>query len=115
MKLRYAGIFLVILHLVNTALAYPDEYSKNVEVINNTSYTLLFFYTSSADAIDWEQEILVRGRLEPGQEIVVNIEDGTTHCIYDLKAVFRGVDKPVYRYHVDVCRIASWTINDSKQ
>jgi hypothetical protein len=115
MKLRYAGTFLVILYLVYAALAYPDEHNKNVEVINNTSYTLLSFYTSSVDAIDWEQEILDRGRLEPGQEIVVNIDDGTTHCIYDLKAVFRGVDKPVYRYHVDVCRIGSWAINDSNR
>ena len=98
---RYVGIFLGILYLVYTALAYPDEYNKNVEVINSTSYTLLAFYTSCADAIDWEHELLDKGRLEPGQQIVVNIDDGTTHCIYDLKAVFRGVHKPAYRYHVD--------------
>jgi hypothetical protein len=84
-------------------------------VVNNTPYTMTYFYASNVDRQVWEEDVLGSHVLEPGQEVNVDIDDGTGYCRFDLKAVFDGIEAPVVRHNLDVCSTLSWTINDTEQ
>jgi hypothetical protein len=45
--------------------------------------------------------------LEPGQDTMINIDDGTGHCHYDFKAVFDDGDV-LERHDINVCEIGSY-------
>jgi hypothetical protein len=88
-----------------------DGYNRHVEIINKSHYTVRSFYASNVDSSVWEEDILGVGVLAPGYEVDVNINDGTGHCHYDLKAVFSN-GQQVIRRNVNVCSITSWTLYD---
>jgi hypothetical protein len=92
-------------------LKAQNSYNRHVEVINGSSYTLRSFYASNIDSPVWEEDILGVSVLAPGHEVNVDIDDGTGHCRYDLKAVFSN-GQQVIRRNVDVCRLRSWTLYD---
>jgi hypothetical protein len=92
--------------------ATPGEaLDRRVRVINNSSQTMMKFQASNRDSRSWEEDILGDDVLKPGQSVNININDGTGYCVFDFRATFRG-GATVVRRNVNVCKIASWTIND---
>jgi hypothetical protein len=84
---------------------------RHVVVYNRSSYTMQAFYASNINRGSWEEDILGRLVVPSGRRERINIDDGSGHCRYDLKAVFSGGVR-VVKYHVNVCAIGSWTIYD---
>lgn len=80
---------------------------RRVRIINETSHTMVRFYASNISRNDWEEDILGRSVLAPGESVVINIDDGTGYCQFDFKAVFDDGDELV-RKKVDVCKISSY-------
>jgi hypothetical protein len=78
------------------------------QLINNTSGTLLEFYTSPVDVDNWEFDLLADFDLEPGADATVNIGDGRTQCDYDLLFVFD--DGSQYTDTVDICQLSSYEL-----
>ena len=96
---------------LSTTGANADNEDRRVRIINNTSYTMQRFYASNVDTDDWEEDILGVDTLCPGRSLVVNIDDGTGHCMFDFKAVFNN-GRSLVRQGVNVCRITSYTYTD---
>ena len=96
---------------MTTTSANADNEDRRVRLINGTSYTMLRFYASNVDTDDWEEDILGNDVLRPGQSVMVNIDDGTGHCMFDFKAVFNN-GRSLVRQGVNVCRITSYTYTD---
>jgi hypothetical protein len=111
-RLRYL-VMATVMAMVLLAQMSPEAQAldRRVRVINNTSYTMTHFYASNITRRGWEEDILGDDVLISGSSLRVNIDDGTGHCRFDLKAVFANEAK-VIRNNVDVCRIGSWTIHD---
>ena len=53
-----------------------------------------------------------RTDLAAGASINANIDNGTTECSYDLKAVMADGQEHIQRA-VNVCAVSMWTIGDS--
>lgn len=106
-KIR-AGLALAIL-AATTALTpgMASAEDRRVRIINETNHTIVRFYASNVSATGWEEDILGRAVLAPGQSVVVNIDDGSGYCLYDFKAVFDDGDSLI-RQRVDVCKISSY-------
>ncbi len=83
---------------------------RHVTVVNNTDFTIVEFYASSVGQDTWEEDILGKDTLEPGQKVKINIDDGTGYCKYDLKAVFNDGDE-VVKKGMNVCEVGTFTIN----
>jgi hypothetical protein len=49
--------------------------------------------------------------LGSGEQIRINIDDGTGYCKYDLRAVFEG-DREAVQSDVNVCELGTFTFND---
>ncbi len=92
--------------------AGPSEaLDRRVKVINDSSRTMTKFQASNKSSKSWEEDILGDDILKPGQSVVVNINDGTGFCVFDLRATFKG-GATVVRRNINICKISSWTIND---
>jgi len=77
---------------------------RHVRIINETRHTMVHFYASNTAANTWEEDILGRSVLPAGQDVNINIDDGTGHCHFDFKAVFDDGDS-VVKHDIDVCKI----------
>jgi hypothetical protein len=110
-SLRYASI-LVPLCLIGASIAHAN--GKSVVVTNSTTYTMTEFYASDVDSSGWDTttNIISGQSVGPGQQITININDGTSECDYDLMAVLNGAAQHAYRYHVDTCGGPTWTIRN---
>ena len=91
--------------LLTAANASAED--RRVRIINETRFTIVKFYASNVSENDWEEDILGRDVLSPGQSVTVNVDDGTGYCLYDFKAVFDDGDELV-RKRIDVCKISSY-------
>jgi hypothetical protein len=61
----------------------------HVDVINRTSRTMVHFYVSNSGPRNWE-EVVGWQALEVGQSVRLNINDGNSACLFDLRAEFAG-------------------------
>ncbi|HEY5072226.1 MAG TPA: hypothetical protein VII63_09355 [Caulobacteraceae bacterium] len=84
-----------------------DGQNRHVKIINETSHTMVHFYASNVNTESWEEDILGRDVLRVGGDVVINIDDGTGHCLFDFKAVFDDGDALVRR-NVNVCRVTTY-------
>ena len=82
-----------------------------VQVSNNTQYTMTQFYASSSDATSWDtSNNLIAGQsLAPGQSMTITLGSADA-CTYDLMAVLYGASQYAYQYSVNPCQGQGWTI-----
>lgn len=93
------------------AAAVPAAASdRRVKIVNNTRYTIVHFYGSNTGADSWEEDILGRDVLRPGQSVRVNFDDGSGYCMFDFKAEFDDGDV-VVKKKVNVCSVGTFTFN----
>jgi len=86
-----------------------DYRNRHVTVIKATSKYMVKFQASNVDRPTWEENIFHGSRLAPGASADINIDDGTRHCYYDLRATFSD-GTTVERHNVNVCYVESWMI-----
>ena len=90
-----------------SSYAASDRQDRHVRIINETDHTMVRFYASNIAVDSWQEDILGDDVLKPGQDVNINIDDGTGHCKYDFKAVFDNGQSLVKR-NVNVCEITSY-------
>jgi hypothetical protein len=84
---------------------------RHVEVVNGTSFKITEFYASSVGTKTWEEDILGKDVISPGESWSINIDDGTGYCKYDFKAVFVDGDT-AEKDGVNVCEISKFTFTE---
>ncbi|MCK0209909.1 hypothetical protein MWN33_17905 [Starkeya koreensis] len=81
---------------------------RNVDIVNESGFTITSFYASAVDEDTWEEDMLDNDTLKDGETLEAEIDDGTDACIYDFKAVFSDGDVAIKR-KVNVCEIGTFT------
>lgn len=102
-RLPLAAASLVVL-LAGPALAKD----RNVDIVNDSGFTITSFYASAVDEDSWQEDMLANDTLKDGETLEAEIDDGTDACIYDFKAVFSDGDVAIKR-KVNVCEIGTFT------
>ncbi|MBC7825443.1 MAG: hypothetical protein H7126_16565 [Candidatus Parcubacteria bacterium] len=74
------------------ALSAQASEPATFTLVNSTNRPLLEFYASPPSSNNWEEDILGRGVLEPGESTEITINDGRSDCLYDLKGVLGAGD-----------------------
>jgi hypothetical protein len=101
-----------LVSVAGAASAAPDGKNRKVTVQNISTQTVRELYASPITATTWEEDLLGQRTLTAGQTISANIDNGTTECYYDLKAVLAN-GKAVEQRKVNVCAASKWVIGDS--
>ncbi len=84
-----------------------DGHNRRVRVHNQTGWTITRFYAADARTHSWVQYPLGAPAMDPGRSWVLNIDDGSGACLYDLKAEFANGQNLV-RPAVNVCVVADY-------
>jgi hypothetical protein len=93
------------------APAGADELDRHVIVMNASSQPLRELYASPVTSDNWEEDLLGTRVLGAGESISANIDNGTTECLFDMKAVMAD-DKEYIQQRVNVCEVSQWSIGD---
>lgn len=84
-------------------------------VYNETSETLMEFYTSPANEDSWGSDLLGSNVLGSGSSGTAIIADDSDQCVYDIQGVFMdddGVESVVEDFGIDLCDLGSYTFTD---
>ena len=81
-------------------------------LINNSSQSLHYFYTSPSNTAEWGGDLLGEtGTLESGAEGTVFIGDGSDQCLYDFRFE-TGEGALLEVPGIDICQLHSYTLTD---
>jgi hypothetical protein len=101
----------VLAAVLASTIALPAAaLDRRVTIVNDTNYTIMQFYGSNKGTDSWEEDILGRDVLRPGQSVRIDFDDGTGYCKFDFKAIFDDDDVLVAR-GINVCKIGTYTYN----
>ena len=79
------------------------------DLINNSGYTVVQFYTSPSNMGDWREDVLGAEVVAPGESGTVTVTDGSDQCVYDIRVVLD--DGNELTDTVNMCDMGSYTIN----
>ena len=88
-----------------------DKKDRTVTINNKTQMVMTEFYASQTNLNDWEEDILGEDALDAGESVDVEVDDGSTACVYDFKAVFKGGTSAV-KEGVNVCEISEFDFHE---
>jgi len=108
LKLFFAALLMSM--SVFTSAAAADDLDRRVRIVNETGYTIVRFFASHTDAQSWQEDILGSDVLPSGSTVVINFDDGTGYCVFDLRAEFDDGDV-LEKYDVNICEIGTFTYN----
>src|ERR1700693_2429038 len=97
--LKFMPPIVIVIALAAVPTAMADR-TKNITVINNTTYTMTELYASSRyHATDWSgcSNLLSGQSVPPGQSMTIPISDGTDYCHYDFMGVLYGAAQSSYQ------------------
>jgi hypothetical protein len=106
-RARAALVFAAAAAASLVSLTSAQAEDRHVRIINETEHTMVRFYASNTASKSWEEDILGDSVVKPGQDVMINIDDGTGHCKFDFKAVFDN-GQELIRQNVNVCEISSY-------
>lgn len=101
----------VAVALLVVSAVSAQAYDRRVVITNNTSTTMNEFYASNTGTNDWQEDIFGSKALPAGNEVTVNIDDGSGYCKFDFRAVFEDGAESVLE-GVNVCEVPSVTFNE---
>ena len=78
-----------ILYALQAATGPPaSALDQHIEFTNNTRMAIVEIYASPIGTGRWEQDLLGDDILPPASSVMINIDDETGYCRFDLKTVF---------------------------
>jgi hypothetical protein len=107
-KLTGGLVALALLAGAAPAAAQTVEFT----LINNSSQSLHYFYTTPSNENSWGEDLLGEdGTLESGYQGTVTIGDGSDQCLYDFRFE-TGEGALLEVAEVDICSLDSYTLTD---
>ena len=90
-KLMGMGMVVALGLLLLPSAALADK----IVIENNTGSTLTELYISNADTNSWEEDVLGRDSIGPGDS--VEVELGRNYMTYDIMAKFSNGEEHIYQ------------------
>ena len=106
---KSAALAAVLSGVALVGQANADAYDRRVVLVNNSSQALTRFYASNVGTDNWQEDVLGRYALRPGQQVRINLNDGTGYCRFDFKTVAAS-GEVIVRRNVNVCEVTTYTI-----
>jgi len=106
------GLFAsVTIFALGAQLAFADP--RDFTLVNGSPVTLTHVYVSPSDTSDWEEDVMGRDVLNPGEsvDIVFPASDSNVgKCLYDIKVLARD-GREGFLYKVDLCTTTTVTFS----
>jgi hypothetical protein len=87
-----------------------DGNDRRVLIENRSGQTIVYVRGSPSTEPSFGADRIPDRVLGNGQRTVVNFDNGTSACVWDLRATFAD-GRHIDRMNVNVCRVSRWTVN----
>ena len=111
MQLCFRPVLAAAVGAVCLAAVSAHAENRDVTVTNATSVAMIEFYASNTGTNAWEEDILGVDVLEPGEAVLVTVDDGTGACMFDFRATFSDGTEAT-KGSVNVCEITDFDFTD---
>lgn len=91
---------LAIASLIMTGTALAND--RRVIVHNQSDDVVVQLFGSNVGTDDWEEDVLGRGVIYPWDDVLVDFDDGSGYCKFDIRAVFDDGTEVLY-WDFNVC------------
>jgi hypothetical protein len=109
MSTKYAFALAIVAALVSTQANAAD---RRIVIRNQGGQTIYHIYGSNTSETRYGPDRLgEEGVILDGDEEIVDFNDGTSACYFDLKAVFKN-GRTVYGKHINVCDALMWVFSE---
>ena len=108
-------VVLLIAVFALSALAAHAQSGENrvVRVVNEASSPIYHLYVSNVDENNWGPDQLgLFESIDNDHYRTFNMDDGSGHCLFDIKAVLRDGRYAITR-RLNVCTQDSWTVYEN--
>ncbi len=102
-------LFLAFAFMMSISAVQAQD--RRIRLINESRLTIEEFHASNVNRRGWEEDILGRRVLKPGQSMVINLNDGSGQCNFDFLTVMSNGRK-IEKRGVNVCRLETYRITD---
>ena len=92
------------------AIDFAQAADRRVRIFNDTHLLMKEFNATPSENEGWGKNFFRRNGLYPNTDVLLDLDDGSNECLFDLRAVFEGGDV-VTRHQYNVCGRASWRIS----
>ena len=106
---KSAALAAVLSGVALVGQANADAYDRRIVLVNHSSQTIARFYASNVGADNWQEDILGRSTVRPGQQVRINLNDGSGYCRFDFRTVAASGEVLVRR-NVNVCEVTTYTL-----
>lgn len=83
---------------------------RNVNIHNNTGYTIYRFYSTNSGATKWGNDVMGNSTLPNGNYMHLNFDNKYNYCKFDFRIEFQDGSSHEERA-VDVCTVGDFTFN----
>lgn len=105
MKFARRAVLGAVVAIAAAGAAIAQDYDRRVMVHNNTGVTLTHLYSTNSGQADWGGDILGSSVIGDGEAVMVDFDDGTDACLYDVRARFADGDV-VEQRQINVCQVS---------
>jgi hypothetical protein len=96
---------------VQTATGPPAAaLDRHIQITNNTRMTIIEIYVAPVGTGLWQNDLLGDGILLPANSALVNVDDRTGYCRFDLKIIYDD-GTGIIRHDVNICRMEGYAIS----
>jgi hypothetical protein len=106
-----AALISIVIGATQPASAGTFGNDYRVRVVNNSSESIYYIYATNRDSGRWDVDLLGSSTIPPGNSRIINLDDYSGYCMYDLKAV-SAYGAEWVRWNVNVCSLGTWTLWD---
>lgn len=93
-----------------TSVVMAEAVDRNVNIHNNTGYTIYRFYSTNAGASKWGNDVMGSSTLADGNYMQLNFDNQYDYCKFDFRIEFEDGTSAEER-GVDVCTVGDFTWN----
>ena len=108
MKFARRAVLGAVVAIAVAGTATASVQDRRVRVHNDTGVTLTHLYSTSSGQADWGGDILGSDVIGAGQSIIVDFDDGSGACIFEIRARFADGDV-LEEYRINVCQVSDLT------
>lgn len=83
---------------------------RNVNIHNNTGYTIYRFYSTNSGASKWGNDVMGSSTLPDGTYMHLNFDNRYNYCQFDFRIEFEDGSSHEER-NIDVCTVGDFTFN----
>jgi hypothetical protein len=100
-----------ILCAAQTATGPPAAaLDRHVQLTNDTRMAIVEIYFAEVGTGRWQNDLLGNEILWPANSVLVNVDDRTGYCRFDLKIVYDD-GTGLIRHDVNICRMEGYAIS----